>query len=194
MPPNLYSQHMWSSSSTTTHTRTLLTSVREPPRFANHVDHFMKRTSLAHSSQDHTPLHTFMLYRAALYKKPHHRLSLSSFPSVSSRKDCRVKLVSFMLVKVSEWSSSQYRFNLFWPDWTTNGKEVSHPLQDGRALLCILIYFFGHMRLPTIKSPHWSLLRAFRLSKIENTIEHLLSRLSKNPWDRTLLGPCWDLN
>ena len=32
------------------------------------------------------------------------------------------------------------------------------------------------MRLPIIKIPHWSLLRAFRISKIENTIEHLPSR------------------
>ena len=34
MPPDLHSHRMWSSSSTTTHTHALLTSVREPPRFA----------------------------------------------------------------------------------------------------------------------------------------------------------------
>ena len=79
-----------------------------------------------------------------------------------------------MLVKLFEWSSSQYRFNLFQPDWTTNSKEVSHPLQDGRTLLCILLSFFGRRILPTKKRPHWSLLHAFILSKIESTIEHLL--------------------
>ena len=35
--------------------------------------------------------------------------------------------------------------------------------------------FFGNKRLSTKKIPHWSLLHAFRLSKIEITIEHLLS-------------------
>ena len=81
-----------------------------------------------------------------------------------------------MLVKVFEWTSSQYKFNLFQPDWTTNSKELSHPLQDGWALLCILLSFFRNMRLPMKKGPYWSLLHAFRLSKIESNIEHLLSR------------------
>ena len=98
------------------------------------------------------------------------------FSSLLIKKYCRANLVSFMLVKVPEWPSSQYRFNLFWPDWTTNGKEVSHPPKDGRALLCILLSFFEHRRLPMKKSPQWSLLHAFRLSKIESTIEHLPSR------------------
>ena len=35
--------------------------------------------------------------------------------------------------------------------------------------------FFWHGILPTKKSPHWSLLHAFILSKIESTIENLLS-------------------
>ena len=44
-------------------------------------------------------------------------------------------------------------------------------------LSCAYFYpFFRHKRLPMKKIPHWSLLRAFRLSKIESTIEHLLSR------------------
>ena len=110
------------------------------------------------------------------YEKYHHRLSLSSFPSFSSRKYFWANLVSFMLVKIFESPSSQYRFNLSHPDWTTNSKEFSHPLMDGRALLCILLSFFGHRRLPTKKIPHWNLLHAFRLSKIESTIDHLPSR------------------
>ena len=99
----------------------------------------------------------FSSREAALYKKSHHLLLLSSFLAISSRKDHQANLVSFMLIKLCECLSSQYRFNLFRPDWTTNGKEVSHPLQDGRALLCILLSFFGNRRLPTKKSPHWSL-------------------------------------
>ena len=102
-------------------------------------------------------------------------MSISSFPSVSTRKDYRANLVSFILIKLFEWPSSQYRFNLFQPDWTTNGKEVSHPLLDGRALLCILLSLFRHRRLPMKKIPHSSILHALRLSKIESTIEHLPS-------------------
>ena len=115
--------------------------------------------------------------QAALYKKAHYGLSLSSFPAFSSRKDCRANLVSFMLVKVSEWSSSQYRFNLFQPYWTINGKYVSYPpKKGGRALMCTNLSLFRNMRLSMKKRPHWSLLPIFRLSKIENTIKHLLSR------------------
>ena len=90
---------------------------------------------------------------ATLYEKYHHWLSLSSFLAVSTRKYLQANLVSFMLIKVFEWPFSQYRFNLLHPDWTTNGKEVSHPVQDGRSLLCILLSFFRHRRLPTKKEP-----------------------------------------
>ena len=38
-----------------------------------------------------------------------------------------------------------------------------------------ILSIFGHKRLSMKKSPHWSLLHAFRLSKIESTIKHLLS-------------------
>ena len=48
--------------------------------------------------------------------------------------------------------------------------------QQKRAPTGVLLSFFGHKRLPTKKSPHWSLLCAFKLSKIESTIEHLPSR------------------
>ena len=57
-----------------------------------------------------------------LYEKYYYGLSLSSFPALSSRKYFRTNLVSFMLVKVFELTSMQYRFNLFHPGWTTNGK------------------------------------------------------------------------
>ena len=144
----------------------------------DYVDYHLKRTTLAHSSQDCSPLHPFYALSsrgAELDEKAHNGLSLSSFPAFSSRKDFRANLVSFMLVKLSEQPSSQYRFNLFWPNWTTNCKEVSHPLKDGRALLCTLLSFFGHRRLSTKKIPHCSFLHAFRLSRNESTIEHLLS-------------------
>ena len=110
-----------------------------------------------------------------LYEKAHHGLSLSSFLAFSWRKYYRANLVSFMLVKVSEWPFNQYRFNLFQPDWTTNGKEVSHPTKDGWALLCTLLSFFRHRRLSMKNIPRWSLLHSFRLSKIESTIKHSLS-------------------
>ena len=113
---------------------------------------------------------------ATLYEKSHHGLSLRSFPSFLSRKYCRTNLVSFMLVKLFEWSSSQYRFNLFRPDWTTNGKEFFLPQKDGRALPHTLLSLFRLGRLHTKKRPHWSLVPIFRLSKNENTIDHLLSR------------------
>ena len=47
-----------------------------------------------------TYFYAFLGRGAALYEKAHHRLSLSSFPAVSSRKDRQANLVSFMLVKV----------------------------------------------------------------------------------------------
>ena len=131
------------------------------------------------------PFYAFLGIGTELYKNAHHGLSLSSFLAFSSRKYHRENLVSFMLVKVSEWLFGQYRFNLFRPDWTTNGKEVSHPLQDGWSLLCILLSFFGHRRLPTKKCPHWSLLCAFKLSKIESTLSIYFLGLAKNPRDRT---------
>ena len=108
-----------------------------------------------------------------LYEKVHHGLSLNSFSAFSSRKYFQVNLVSFMLIKLSKWPSSQYRFNIFRPNWNTNVKLVSHPPKDGWALLCKLLWIFKHKRIPMKKSPHWSILHAFRLSKIESTIEHL---------------------
>ena len=138
----------------------------------------MKRSTLAYSAKT-IPLCILLYFlgqRGCTLWKSHHRLLLSSFPAFSSRKDCRANLVSFMLVKFSEWPSNQYRFNLFHPDWITNSKEVSHPPKDGRALLCKLLSFSGHRRLPTKKSTHWSLLHAFRLSKSESAIEQLPSR------------------
>ena len=126
------------------------------------------------------PLHSAYFYAfsgrgASVYEEAHHGLSLISFPAFSSRKYYWANLVSFMLIKLSEWLSNQYRFNLFQPGWTTNDKEVSHPLKDGRALLCILLTFFRHRRLSMKKRPHWSLLHSFRVSKIESTIENLLT-------------------
>ena len=80
-----------------------------------------------------------------------------------------------MLVKLFECPSSQYRFKIFRLDRNTNGKEVSLLPKVGRDSLHIRLSLFRLRRLFMKKKPHWSLLLVFRLSKNENTIEHLPS-------------------
>ena len=129
--------------------------------------------------------YAFLGRGAVLCEKYHHGLSLSSFPSFSSIKYFQENLVSFMLIKVSEWPSSQYRFNLFWPNWTTNDKEVSHPLQDAWALVCIPLFFFGYRRLPTKGAPTGVFFVLSYSLKLKAPLSIYFLELAKNPWDCT---------
>ena len=54
-------------------------------------------------------------------------------------------------------------------------KKSLIPYRMGELSYVYFYPFFGHKRLPMKKSPQWSILRAFRLYKIESTIEHLPS-------------------
>ena len=119
------------------------------------------------------------------YEKAHYGLSLSSFPTFSSRKYHQAILVSFMLVKVSEWMSSQYRFNLFWPNWTTNGKEVSHPLQDGELSYVYFYPFSGIGDYQWKRAPTRVFFMLSDSLKLKAPLSIYFLRLAKNPWDCT---------
>ena len=122
-----------------------------------------------------------------LYEKSHYRLSLSSFPTFSPRKDCRANLVSFMLVKVFEQSSSQYRFNLFRSSWNTNGKEVFLP-QRFWGFSCAHFYPFSDSGDYIWKRDHNGV---FFLSsdsvKMKTPSSVFFVGLAKNPRDRVIM-------
>ena len=122
-----------------------------------------------------------------LYEKVHYGLSLRSFRAFSSRKDYRANLVSFMLVKVFEWPSSQYRFNLFQHDWTTNGKEVSHPLWMSELSYVYFYPFSGIGDYQWKRAPTGVFFVLSDFLKLKAPLSIYFHRLAKNTWDRTTI-------
>ena len=123
-----------------------------------------------------------------IYEKYHYGLSLSSFPSLSSRKDFRKNLVSFMLVKVFEQSSSHYRFNLFHPGWTTYDKEVYLP-QRLEELSIVYFYRFLGFGDYLWKRDHIGVFFLFLDSlKMKTPSIIYCIGIDKNPWDSVILS------
>ena len=121
------------------------------------------------------------------YEKDHYGLSLNSFPYLSSRKYLRENLVSFMLIKVFEWLSSHYRFNLSRPDWTANSKEFFLPQRFGE-LSYAHFYPFLVSRYYIRKRDHTGVFFLFSDSlKMKTPTSIYLLELAKNPWDRVIM-------
>ena len=118
-----------------------------------------------------------------LYEKDHHGLSLSSFPAFSSRKYYQENLVSFMLIKLFEWPSSQCKFNLFRPAWTTNGKEVSYPLKRVGELFDVHFYPFSDTGDYQQKIDPTGVFFMFSDSQKMKPSSFYSLGLTKNPWD-----------
>ena len=125
--------------------------------------------------------YAFLDIGTVLYKKYHYRLSLSSFPTFSPRKDYQANLVLFMFIKLFERLSSQYRFNLFWPDSTINDKEVFLPKRLG-DFSCTKFYPFSDSGDYIQKTDHAGVFFLFSDSlKMKTPSSIYFLGLSKNP-------------
>jgi len=112
----------------------------------------MKRTTMAHSSQDHSPLHTFMLSREigqSLWKiSPW--VVLSSFLGFSSQNIAE-QTWFIHARKVSEWPLVNIGLTFFSLIGLPTVRSP-HPLKDG-ALLLYFYPFSGYRILPTKNIP-----------------------------------------
>ena len=99
------------------------------------------------------------------------------------------ELVFFMLVKGPEESSSWWYFTPFFgPGGTNYEKGILQPIMTGRVLLGIILYFFGPRGINLWKSPPWSILSHFKLSKHETMTKFTFFGLIKLKCWRSLSG------